>query len=108
MSGEPSYLELGVANAERARAFYGALLGWRVSDRGEVETGTLAIGIHGGDDSALFEVFFAVPALDAALEQVRTLGGAVLGEVQESPGFGRWAECSDDQGVRFGLRELSP
>ena len=105
MGGEPSYIELGVRDPDRARAFYGPLLGWEVSERGEVGTSTLSIGIHGGDDASLFEVFFAVSSLDAALEQVRELGGAVLGDVQVSEGFGRWAECADDQGVRFGLVE---
>lgn len=109
MSGEPSYVELGVRDADRARSFYGALLGWRISGEGgpgQAETATLAIGIHDGDESSLFEVFFAVPQLDEALEQVRSLGGSVLGEVHDNPGFGRWAECDDDQGVRFGLREV--
>jgi uncharacterized protein len=108
VSGEPSYLELCVRDADRARAFYGPLLGWQVSERGEAETGSLSVGIHGGDDSSLFEVFFAVPDLDAALEQVRALGGTVLGDVHDNPGFGRWAECADDQDVRFGLREVRP
>ena len=29
MTGEPSWFEIGVEDAERGRAFYGALLGWR-------------------------------------------------------------------------------
>ena len=34
---------------------------------------------------------------------VTELGGRVLTEVQDGAGFGRWAECQDDQGTRFGL-----
>jgi hypothetical protein len=30
----------------------------------------------------------------------------LVGEVQDSEGFGRWVECRDDQGVRFGLRQV--
>jgi hypothetical protein len=48
MTGEPSYIELGVPDADRALAF--------------------------------------------------------VSPVTDSPRFGRWAECRDDQGVRFGLR----
>jgi uncharacterized protein len=109
MAGQPSYIELGVRNADAARAFYGALFGWTVtgaSGPGQVATTTLNIGIHDGDDAALFEVFFAVGDLDTALEQVTALGGHVTGEIHNSTGFGRWAECADDQGVRFGLREV--
>jgi len=58
-----------------------------------------------GDDSSIFEVFFSIADLDASLGQVARLGGRVTREVNESPGFGRWAECADDQGVRFGLRQ---
>lgn len=108
MTGEPSYLELGVPDADRALAFFGELLGWAVpapATLRQIDTPTLSIGVHDGDPSALFEVFFAVDDLDVRLEQVRRLGGSVLGEVNDSPGFGRWAECVDDQGTRFGLRE---
>ena len=108
MSGEPSYLELCVEDADAARAFYGGLLGWAASDShgpGQVETASLGIGIHDGDPSALFEVFFAVTDLDSSLAKVVELGGRVLGEVHDGAGFGRWAECQDDQGTRFGLRQ---
>ncbi len=59
MTGEPSYIELGVRDPDAAIAFYGQLFGWQVTGPGQVDT---------------------------------------------SPGFGRWIECADDQGVRFGLR----
>jgi predicted enzyme related to lactoylglutathione lyase len=48
---------------------------------------------------------FAVPDIDAALAAVLTAGGEVVSPVTDSAGFGRWAECRDDQGVRFGLRQ---
>jgi predicted enzyme related to lactoylglutathione lyase len=110
MTGEPTYIELGVRDPDAARAFYGAVLGWApsgASGAGQVDTASLDIGIHGGDDAAHFEVFFAVDDLDSALAKVVDSGGEVVSEVHDSPGFGRWAECADDQGVRFGLREPS-
>jgi predicted enzyme related to lactoylglutathione lyase len=108
MSGEPTYIELGVRSADAARAFYGAVLGWVPSGSsgpGQVETESLAIGIHDGDDEAHFEVFFAVADLDLALAAVTERGGRMVSEIHDDPGFGRWAECADDQGVRFGLRQ---
>ena len=108
MIGEPSYIELGVRHADAARSFYGALLGWTATGAGgpgQVSTSTLDIGLHDGDESALFEVFFAVDDLGISLARLTELGGRVSREVQEKPQeFGRWAHCVDDQGVRFGLR----
>ncbi len=110
MSGEPSYVELGVPDAKRAIAFYGTVLGWAVDPAAgmtQIEPPTLSTGIHGGGAGAYFEVLFAVPDLDAALVAVAAAGGEVVSPVTDSPGFGRWAECRDDQAVRFGLRQLS-
>ena len=105
MTGEPSYIELGVPDADAATAFYGGLLGWVPTGPGQVDTGTLSIGIHGNDRESHFEVFFAVDDLDRSMDQLLALSGRVIGEVQDTPGFGRWVECADDQGVRFGLRQ---
>ena len=108
MTGEPSYIELGVPDAARAVAFYGAVLGWAVDPSAgmtQIETPTLSIGIHAGDPDAHFEVLFAVPDIEGALAAVSAAAGEVVSQVTDSPGFGRWAECRDDQGVRFGLRQ---
>jgi len=107
MTGEPTYIELGVRDAKAAASFYGQLFGWVPAGPGQVDTDTLSIGIHGGDDEAHFEVFFAVDDLDAAMRRLTELRGRLVSEVNESPGFGRWVECADDQGVRFGLRQAS-
>ncbi len=34
MTGEPSYIELGVRDGDAARSFYGALLGWTATGAG--------------------------------------------------------------------------
>lgn len=110
MTGEPVYIELGVQDADAAREFYGPLLGWNVSGKagpGEANTAGLNVGIHNGDDSSLFEVFFAVDDLDASIAKVAELGGRSVGKVNDSPGLGRWIECADNQNVRFGLLEKS-
>jgi uncharacterized protein len=108
MTGEPSYIELGVPDAERAVTFYGAVLGWTVDPSAgmtQIDTPSLSIGVHGGDPGAHFEVLFAVPDIDTALAAVTAAGGEVVSPITDSPSFGRWAECRDDQGVRFGLRQ---
>lgn len=109
MTSEPSYLELGVPDADRARAFYGAVLGWRPggdAGNGQVDTPSLNIGIHGGDDAAHFEIFFAVDDITSAAQQVVQRGGRLVSDPTAAEGFGRFIECADDQGVRFGLRQI--
>jgi len=106
MAADPSYVELGVPDIDAAHAFYGALFGWVPEGPGQVQTGTLPVGMHGGDPNAHFEVFFTVEDLGASLSRVVELGGSAVGEVHDEGAFGRWSECQDDQGVRFGLRQL--
>ncbi|WP_406441000.1 VOC family protein [Streptomyces sp. NBC_01613] len=117
MAGEPSFFELGVADPERGRAFYGALFGWDFepgpTGRGfALTTEGLPGGMHGGDAGASPYLFFRVDDLEAAVARVRELGGTVeeLGEEgDEDEGsvarFGRFKLCRDDQGSAFGLHQ---
>jgi uncharacterized protein len=107
--GAPSYVELCVEDADKARTFYGALLGWQVSGDagpGQASTGGLGVGIHDRDPSSLLEVFFTVDDLSAATSRLAELGGQTVSAVHaENAAVGPWVECRDDQGVRFGLRQ---
>ena len=117
MTGEPSFFSLGVQDAERGRAFYQALLGWRMepgpSGTGfAVTTAGVPGGIHDDDPQASPYLFFRVDDLDAALERVRELGGTVdetehgdEGDQESVTRFGRFKLCRDDQGSSFGLHE---
>lgn len=81
------------------------MLNWTYENN-QVDTGTLPIGIHGGDRSAHFEPFFDVDDLETSLTRVIMLGGQQLAPVQDSGTFGLWVQCTDNQGVRFALRQL--
>jgi predicted enzyme related to lactoylglutathione lyase len=109
MPGEPSFFEIGVPDAKRARAFYTELLSWTfhpmAGDQGWLETPTIRGGLHDDDPTAQIMVFFAVADLDAAVATVRRLGGEADDPGPEEPGFGRFAACRDDQGVAFGLHQ---
>lgn len=117
MAGEPTFFEVGVADARRGRAFYGALFGWDFEPgpggRGfALTTDGLPGGMHGGDEGASVYLFFRVDDLDAAVAKVRELGGTTedLGEegdedVESVARFGRFKLCRDDQGSRFGLHQ---
>ena len=87
MTGEPTFFEIGVVDAARARAFYGGLFGWRIEPGPSaggyrISTPTISGGMHGGDET-----------LESRTDEPR----------EES--FGRFALCRDDQGSPFGLHQ---
>ncbi|SFP88521.1 Uncharacterized conserved protein PhnB, glyoxalase superfamily [Amycolatopsis arida] len=105
--GEAAYFTFTVPDDETAKAFYGAVLGWRFSP-GTVPrawsaagTGLPDAGVWGGQDYRGWKLMYAVDDLDAAVERVREHGGRVR-EVKREP-YGRTADCVDDQGVEFWL-----
>lgn len=108
--GAPSFIELGVPEGSRARSFYETLFGWTSREMGKdsflLETPSMQIGLHPGDDDRVFVIYFLVEDIDAAVERVRAAGGKADDPGPEQEGFGRFVECRDDQGVRFGLRQL--
>lgn len=115
MAGELAFFELGVGDAERGRAFYEGLFGWKLelgpSGNGfAIETPNVPGGIHGGDAGAAPYVFVAVDDMESALDRVRELGGEVdetnvEGDEASVARFGRFRLCRDDQGSPFGLHQ---
>ncbi|MEV6167362.1 VOC family protein [Streptomyces sp. NPDC051954] len=114
MAGEPSFFELGVADPERGRAFYGTLFDWDLepgpSGSGfSIGTPGVPGGLHGGDAGASPYLFFRVDDLDAAVAKVLELGGTTEELGAEDPDsearFGRFKLCRDDQGSAFGLHQ---
>jgi len=102
-----SLVEFPADDPERARRFWGELLGVELTARegaaGEGwQTGTAdpAVGVHArgrgpGDSYSL--AYFEVSDLAEALARVQALGGSVV-----HPGE-RWAICKDSEGSPFGL-----
>jgi predicted enzyme related to lactoylglutathione lyase len=107
--GAPAYVEIGAPSGSGVRAFFSELLGWTFHDMGGdnfwVRTPTLTLGLHSGDEDRNMVVYFAVADIDAAAARVRTLGGQAPDPSSEQPGFGRFVECRDPQGIRFGLHQ---
>ena len=52
-------------------------------------------------------VVIAVPDIEAAMQQVRTAGGEVLGEPMEIPGVGRYVSFRDTEGNRVSMLQPS-
>jgi predicted enzyme related to lactoylglutathione lyase/mannose-6-phosphate isomerase-like protein (cupin superfamily) len=107
--GVPTHLELGAPKGEPSAKFFGALFGWRVhpmqADNFFAQTTLGTVGIHPGDDGKELVPYFRVADLDAAVARVRELGGKAPDPGGAEAGFGRFAQCEDPQGVRFGLHE---
>jgi predicted enzyme related to lactoylglutathione lyase len=112
MGSRLSLIEFPADDPDRARRFWSEFLGARFEVRAEGEgegwqtreEGSV-IGVHrrgrGPGDSASLP-YFAVCDLEAALEQVRALGGSVV-----HPGA-QWAICKDSEGSPFGLARKNP
>lgn len=107
MSGEPSHFEIGAPDVERARRFFGELLGWHYESTGpgvHIRTGAIVGGLHPEPRPGM-QVFFSVPNLEEAEKRVLELGGEV-GQGRSEGSGGRYLHsCRDDQGVPFGLHE---
>ncbi len=103
----PSLIEFPADDPERARRFWGELLGAELQPREESEgegwqtrSDAPAVGVHSrgrgpGDSFSL--PYFVVSDLPVALARVQELGGSVV-----HPGE-RWAICRDSEGSPFGL-----
>jgi predicted enzyme related to lactoylglutathione lyase len=102
--GDISYITLEVPDYDRARAFYGAVLGWDFSSPGQAGDPVDVVpmfGISGGHSEPAGVPMWRVDDVAAAVTRVRSAGGTST-EPQQRP-YGVTAECTDDQGTRFYL-----
>lgn len=109
--GELGYVTLGMPDADRAREFFGDVLGWRFTS-GSVEQGWQVEGIRpmaglwGGALAPEVQLCFRVDDLDAAVRRVIANGGRAQEPTLEP--YGRLVDCADDQGLQFQLWEPGP
>lgn len=100
-------IEFPADDPDRARRFWSELLGVELAKRNEAEgrgwqthTGDPAVGIHErgtGPGDTVSLPYFAIADMDAALAQVRALGGSVIHSGLQT------AICRDCEGSPFGL-----
>lgn len=100
------YFVVPSADAVRAQAFYGSVLGWTFSPGSapngyNIEHVSPPGGLSGGSAERTVDVYFGVEDLHMALGKVRELGGEV-DEIQEAD-HGLYARCLDNQGTSFSL-----
>ncbi|MET8848362.1 VOC family protein [Amycolatopsis sp. NPDC004625] len=106
--GEAMYFTFQVPDDERAKTFYGSVLGWQftpgsVPDAWGFSGPALEGGLWGGDRQTGWKLMYAVDDLASALTRVREQGGRA-GDVENHP-YGNTADCTDDQGIEFWLWE---
>lgn len=107
--GTISFVEMGSAETETTAQFFSALFGWRYTSmdgggNGWFETPGCRMGLHGGDPDWGMVPYLRVADIESAVQRVRNLGGDAE-EVVAAPGFGRFCNCRDPQGMRFGLHQ---
>ncbi|MFG1707366.1 VOC family protein [Nonomuraea sp. M3C6] len=110
MAVELGYYTLSVEDLDQAAAFYGGLFGWEFRREHEgylhVTNTAVPMGFTSDGPSSQPNLYYRVTDVDAAVEQVRKLGGST-GEVFESKS-GRGCSCTDDQGTRISLWQSAP
>ncbi len=109
--GELSFVAVQVPDTDRARAFYGSVLGWEFNpgwypQSWQVQVGgesprPAMIGLGQRPDGPVVVPMFTVVDIGAACDTVRATGGTAT--EPQFAGYGTSAECTDDQGGRFYL-----
>lgn len=100
--GDLYYFTLPTPDLARAQAFFGAVLGWQFDDPQSGHASNISAppgGVHVGQTT--YDLWFAVPDIEAAVARIRELGGTSTEPVLYDSGWA--AECTDDQGTRFCL-----
>jgi predicted enzyme related to lactoylglutathione lyase len=107
---ELAYLTVDEPSIDAAEAFYEAVFGWTfrggsVPEGRQVDGPTPMTGFRGGAAEPAIVPMFAVDDIGAAVERVRAAGGTAT-DPERQP-YGTTSDCTDDQGLRFYLGELT-
>ena|SRR5690349_1232981 len=115
--GDFCHIELPVKNMERARGFYGKLFGWSFQpgpDANYTIFSTPGERIGGGlfapQPNMPFKVtnYLCVDSIDEAAPKVKSLGGKLLNEKTEVPGYGFMQHFEDPEGNLVALWQPAP
>lgn len=115
--GAPCYVELITPDTEAAKAFYGGLFNWNLSDMGVGDDGsytrvtigeTPIAGISSqmpelAGHPAFWGVYLAADDVDKTCAQVEAAGGTVEAAPFDVMDLGRMASIQDPTGARFNL-----
>ena len=110
MAGKLVHLELPAKDGARARNFYSSLFGWKFKDSGMPDMDYFMTDGQEGPVAAVYTspdqkgpiVYFGVEDIDAAIRQVRQLGGTAE-EKGAAEGQGWFVACMDTEGNPFSV-----
>lgn len=115
--GTPSWIDIGVPDIERAKAFYGPLFGWQFQDAGPeaghynqcLLRGRPVAGMmqnpEDQPDVYWWNVYFAADDCDGVVQRATDAGAEVVAPAVDVMDLGRGAILKDPQGGQFGLWE---
>ncbi len=114
--GTPTWIDLGVPDLDRAKAFYRALFGWEYEER-SAATGPFTLCLLRGqrvaalrhvtaadaEGESWWHVHLATDDCDRTAKQIVVSGGTVLVPPADVADLGRTAVVADPTGARFSL-----
>ena len=113
--GAMCWNELLTRDAETAKAFYSAILGWEfygdenyidIVNRGRSNGDILQLDESFGEMPPMWMVYFRVADIDAATKRVEALGGRVVTQKTEAPNTGWFAVVEDPAGAVFYIKQF--
>ncbi len=114
--GAMCWNELLTRDAETAKAFYSALLGWefhgdapyiQITNRGRSNGGMLVMDESFGEIPPCWMVYFHVADIDAAMKRVEELGGRVVTQKMDAPDNSWFTVVEDPTGAVFYIIQLN-
>ena len=113
--GAMCWNELLTRDANTAKAFYSALLGWEfhsdenyidIVNRGRSNGGILQMDENFGEIPPMWMVYFRVADIDAAMKRLEELGGRVVTQKMEAPNTGWFTVVEDPAGAVFYIKQF--
>ncbi|ATY14226.1 VOC family protein [Amycolatopsis sp. AA4] len=102
--GTPTWIDLAVPDLDRARRFYGAVLGWTFDGNHCLLRDLPVAGLRqAADPRAGWTVYFATDDCDRTAKAVIAAGGKLLDRPHDDGEHARAAVAEDPTGARFGL-----
>lgn len=110
ITGKFVWFELNTTNLQRAKSFYGELVGWKIESVPMGDTNYDMVHTAGGPIAGLLPgtssrwlSYLSVADVDAAAKKVLNSGGKVLKTPFDYPGVGRMSLVADPSGAEFFL-----
>lgn len=112
--GVPCWVDVGVDDMDKARRFYGALLGWEIPEGSPEFMGYTSCTKDGrrvagmapkmsSEQPTVWMTYLSVTDLDATLGKVREQGGQVVSEAMDISDMGRMGLAIDPGGAGVGF-----